>query len=235
MMVTDVENEKLQREWMFEYLTRQNPESWYWHARDWNWGNGLWLLEWIIKQEACNGATAQIIFWLGDPEQFLPLTGVDDSITLMRMGIFTQRDLPLRGPEDWKMTIENSKETFDLLSLILRNWTNGKYRGGKVSTLGQLKRLLLNLNIKAFAGTFNRLSKRDTIGWHDPENSISHLASYRNEEKKCDPNFLPWEVPDEMGHPTSDKLSNPNFLDLTEGFPPEYFLFLKNLEQQSKT
>jgi Domain of unknown function (DUF4274) len=224
--MTEEERQKLLRQWMYNYLSRQNPETWYWYARSWNWNNGTWLLNWIVQQENCNRATAQLIFWLGDPEQFLPLKERQNALTLVMLGHNTALNTAPYGPEDWNKSIEGNREVYELLSLILHNWKNGKYGSRSIYFFGFLK--VLTGDLKAFLSK----SRRETIEWHDVTNPISSLSTYRGQEKLSELNFLPWKVPNDLGWPTSARFSDSISLNLNEGFPPEYFEFANSLEKQ---
>jgi hypothetical protein len=49
------------------WLQDAGPDDWHRAALDFNWGNPLYLLDWIVKQDDCDVATALTIFWLGVP------------------------------------------------------------------------------------------------------------------------------------------------------------------------
>jgi hypothetical protein len=224
--MTEEEPQKLLREWMYNHLSRQNPENWYWYARSWNWSNGTWMLHWIVQQENCNKATAQLIFWLGDPEQFLPLKEKQNALALLMLHNTAAIDVAPYGPEDWKKNIEDNREIFELLGLILRNWENGKYGARGVRLFGYLNGLMGDL--KAFMSN----SRQKTIKWYDEANPIASLSRYREQEKLSEPSFMPWKVSNELGWPAREGISDPIALDLNEGFPPEFFEFANSLEKQ---
>lgn len=103
-----------QRQFVFDYLAERGPELWHAVADDWNWDNGLWILEWIIRQPDCERATAQLIFWRAEPEWFLPFG----------------------GKEDWESRVNNSRELYELVKVIVDRWNSGSYTRSILEFLG---------------------------------------------------------------------------------------------------
>jgi hypothetical protein len=53
------------------WLQRAGPDDWHRAALDFNWGNPLYVIDWIVRQDDCDIATALTIFWLGEPTYFI--------------------------------------------------------------------------------------------------------------------------------------------------------------------
>ncbi len=51
--------------------SNSNSEELHAFASAWNWDLGRWALELILKNPACEAATALLIYWEGNPEFFL--------------------------------------------------------------------------------------------------------------------------------------------------------------------
>ena len=49
------------------WLESTDPDDWHRVALDFNWGEPLYLLDWIVRQADCDVATALILFWKGEP------------------------------------------------------------------------------------------------------------------------------------------------------------------------
>lgn len=60
------------------WLQANGPDDWHRAALDFNWGEPLYLLDWIVRQADCDIATALNIFWLGEPECWLEEDGTND-------------------------------------------------------------------------------------------------------------------------------------------------------------
>ena len=54
-----------------EWLETADPDEWHRVVLDFNWGEPLWLLDWIVKQPVCDLATALTVFWVGQPMAWL--------------------------------------------------------------------------------------------------------------------------------------------------------------------
>lgn len=57
------------------WLESTNPDDWHRVALDFNWGEPLYLLDWIVQQADCDVATALTIFWKGEPGSWLEEKG----------------------------------------------------------------------------------------------------------------------------------------------------------------
>lgn len=57
------------------WLATASPDEWHRVALDFNWGEPLYVLNWIVHQPNCDIATALTIFWLGEPEFWLEESG----------------------------------------------------------------------------------------------------------------------------------------------------------------
>ncbi|MBL8656986.1 MAG: DUF4274 domain-containing protein [Altererythrobacter sp.] len=53
------------------WLGANDPDDWHRVALDFNWSEPLYLLDWIVRQQNCDIATALTIFWKGEPEAWL--------------------------------------------------------------------------------------------------------------------------------------------------------------------
>ncbi len=53
------------------WLEKGSPDDWHRVCLDFNWDEPLYILDWIVRQEACDIATAATIFWLGQPTWWL--------------------------------------------------------------------------------------------------------------------------------------------------------------------
>ncbi|HEU5068259.1 MAG TPA: DUF4274 domain-containing protein [Sphingomicrobium sp.] len=53
------------------WLQSNDPDDWHRVALDFNWGEPLYLLDWIIRQPRCDAATALTIFWKGEPAAWI--------------------------------------------------------------------------------------------------------------------------------------------------------------------
>ena len=60
------------------WLKDNGPDDWHRAALDFNWGEPLYLLDWIVRQPDCDIATALTVFWKGEPEFFLEEEGSND-------------------------------------------------------------------------------------------------------------------------------------------------------------
>jgi hypothetical protein len=190
--------EEMQKTKVLEYYAQGGPRLWYRVAKEWNWDNGTWALEWIVSQETCTRATAQAIFWKCEPVWFLPTKGASD--LEKRVGV--------------------NKETFDLANKIVRNWNAGFYKKSKVGFAALIAARFVNSR-DAYFNDDGILYRRGTIGFMDGENPIPLMESYREAEKACEPDLLPWRVPDELGRILPGKRSKWGDFDLTEGIPSE--------------
>lgn len=56
---------------MISWLQRRSPDVWHVVAGHLNWDFAIDVLEWIVSQPQCDLATAALLFWTGDPEQWL--------------------------------------------------------------------------------------------------------------------------------------------------------------------
>jgi Domain of unknown function (DUF4274) len=93
---------------VIDWLATQDPDEWHCVAASWNWDRGHQPLQWIIRQEACDRATALLVFWRTDPSYYLPYGHRDD--------------VP-----------DPNKETYDLLCEIRANWIKGQYRRSEIA------------------------------------------------------------------------------------------------------
>ena len=181
-----------------EHYALGGPRLWYRVAKEWNWDNGTWALEWIVSQESCTRATAQAVFWKCEPEWFLPTS----------------------GKTELEKSIKSNKETFNLANLILRNWIAGFYKKSKVGLVATLAfRFLRSRDV--YMNDDGVVFRHGEIGFMDGENPISLMESYRSAEKTCDPDLLPWKVPNELGQVLPGKRAKLGDFDLIEGFPTE--------------
>ena len=57
------------------WLESSGPDDWHRIALDFNWGEPLYLLDWIVHQTECDLATALTIFWKGEPSGWLEEDG----------------------------------------------------------------------------------------------------------------------------------------------------------------
>ncbi len=57
------------------WLGAASPDDWHRVALEFNWCYPLYLLDWIVRQEACDRATALTIFWKCDPECWMEEEG----------------------------------------------------------------------------------------------------------------------------------------------------------------
>lgn len=62
-----MDEEQLWVERQIAWLQGVSPEEWHRVALDFNWGNRLDALYWIVQQPECDRATALTIFWLAQP------------------------------------------------------------------------------------------------------------------------------------------------------------------------
>jgi len=53
------------------WLENADPDDWHRVALDFNWGEPLYLLDWIVRKPDCDVATALTIFWLGQPGSWI--------------------------------------------------------------------------------------------------------------------------------------------------------------------
>jgi len=53
------------------WLESVNPDDWHRVALDFNWDSPLYLLDWIVRQEDCDAATALTLFWKGEPGSWI--------------------------------------------------------------------------------------------------------------------------------------------------------------------
>lgn len=53
------------------WLKEAGPNDWHRAALDFNWSQPLYLLDWIVRQDDCDIATALTIFWLGEPTYWI--------------------------------------------------------------------------------------------------------------------------------------------------------------------
>lgn len=53
------------------WLETAGPDDWHRVALDFNWGEPLYVLDWIARQADCDMATALTIFWKGEPSCWL--------------------------------------------------------------------------------------------------------------------------------------------------------------------
>ncbi|MDP3673548.1 MAG: DUF4274 domain-containing protein [Novosphingobium sp.] len=57
------------------WLEKADPDDWHRFALDFQWAEPFDTLYWIVRQERCDAATAQMLFWLCQPGYFI---GEDD-------------------------------------------------------------------------------------------------------------------------------------------------------------
>jgi hypothetical protein len=53
------------------WLNSTGPDDWHRVALDFDWGEPLYVLDWIVQQDDCDMATALTIFWKGQPGYFI--------------------------------------------------------------------------------------------------------------------------------------------------------------------
>jgi Domain of unknown function (DUF4274) len=76
MTMNDLDQEETERlEGTIAWLKQNSPDDWHRVALDFNWGEPLYLLDWIVRQPDCDIATAVTIFWKGEPECWLEEDG----------------------------------------------------------------------------------------------------------------------------------------------------------------
>lgn len=61
-----------------DWLKDNSPDDWHRAALDFNWGEPLYLIDWIVRQPECDIATALTVFWLGEPECWLDEEGSNE-------------------------------------------------------------------------------------------------------------------------------------------------------------
>jgi hypothetical protein len=68
MRVLDLDDDEKQ---LFEakiaWLTAADPDDWHRVVQDFDWGEPLYLIDWIVRQDRCDVATALDVFWKGQP------------------------------------------------------------------------------------------------------------------------------------------------------------------------
>lgn len=60
------------------WLASADPDDWHRAVLDFNWSEPLYLLDWIVRQNDCDVATALTVFWKGEPEAWMAEAGADD-------------------------------------------------------------------------------------------------------------------------------------------------------------
>jgi uncharacterized protein DUF4274 len=60
------------------WLEKAGPDDWHRVALDFNWGEPLYVLDWIVRQPDCDVATALTIFWQGEPSAWLEEEGAGE-------------------------------------------------------------------------------------------------------------------------------------------------------------
>lgn len=53
------------------WLASASPDEWHAVALGWNWDRGVGPLRWMVDQPACDGGTAQFVFWQCRPQDFV--------------------------------------------------------------------------------------------------------------------------------------------------------------------
>jgi len=190
--------EPVTRQQLYDLLSTKDADYLYFVVRDWNWSNGTWLLRWIASQPACTRATAQRIFWGCEPEAFLPVD----------------------GPQD-----RSAAEEYQLAALVVANWQAGLYPEDRRSRGDQLRAFLPGVG-KRFRADDGTYYAPDQIGFLDPANPVPLMSSYRAAEALCDPEDLPWTVPDDLGQVHRERRPSYTAYDLTEGVPEEFVALL---------
>jgi hypothetical protein len=79
------ENEEPRRE-IFNILT--TSEELHHIAENHNWDNGITVLEWIVESTLCGEATALMIFWMAQPNDYVKYNFNENSIKYVDMDIF---------------------------------------------------------------------------------------------------------------------------------------------------
>ena len=64
---------------LIEWLGTRDPDDWHRVARSYNWDDDLAPLLWILRQDNCERATAQYIFWISQPYDMIDM--IDDEKT----------------------------------------------------------------------------------------------------------------------------------------------------------
>ncbi len=71
-MTADLDSdEKKALEENIAWLASTSPDDWHRVALDFNWSEPLYVLDWIVRQDDCDLATALTVFWLGEPEAWM--------------------------------------------------------------------------------------------------------------------------------------------------------------------
>lgn len=189
-----------EREWLFDFLKQAGPELWHSVAESWNWGNGTWLLDWIIRQKRCQAATAQLIFWTSVPEGFLPLSGYDE----------------------WNMKVKVYEAEFKLAKLIVENWNSGFYERQHFGLLERIKGVFGRIE-DHFEGNKGNIFRLKQAGKRYRNLMLElQMKAYREQEATCDPAMLPWHIPNDLGKPIVARVPKWGSYDVHEGFPNEY-------------
>ena len=63
------------------WLKAAGPDDWHRVALDFNWGQYPYLMDWIVRQDDCDLATALTIFWLGEPNSWVEELQVRNEIS----------------------------------------------------------------------------------------------------------------------------------------------------------
>ncbi len=61
---------------MISWLQQRSPDVWHIVANRLNWDCSLGVLEWIVTQPQCDLATAALLFWKGEPDDWLKYPSV---------------------------------------------------------------------------------------------------------------------------------------------------------------
>jgi Domain of unknown function (DUF4274) len=97
---------------LIDYLSGRDPDLWHGVADGWNWDHDTRVLSWIASQKNCDQATAQLIFWVGNPYDFLPRHGKPFEVN------------------------DYNKPRFEMLKMILQNWRDGFYSRQEIEFVG---------------------------------------------------------------------------------------------------
>lgn len=97
---------------LMDWLKQATPDQWHKVADGWNWGSGEAPLRWIIEQPDCDKATAQLIFWRGEPSYYW---GIASDLA----GLQAAR--------------ASSLDVYTMLTRIVEKWRAGEYSRAELS------------------------------------------------------------------------------------------------------
>jgi Domain of unknown function (DUF4274) len=175
------------------------PEKWHCFAAQWNdWNAGVEYLDWIVRQPDCERATAQLIFWKGNPDHYIPEKGSESDDHEAR---------------------ERASDVFRMLKVIAENWTSGFYKSNRLSGLiysgehqgqsyfeypvtGEIFGIKSILEGQDPGGEASSRPADRLKGLFVPlaePSVLREMRRYREREEDCEPHRLPWIIPDSIG------------------------------------